>query len=72
MLSKVAERMYWFSRYIERAENTARMVGVYDNLLFDLPRSINISWFNLVVINSSEDVFNARYTVQDEKRFDVP
>ncbi|UTW05604.1 alpha-E domain-containing protein (plasmid) [Amphritea atlantica] len=67
MLSKVAERMYWFSRYIERAENTARMVGVYDNLLFDLPRSINISWFNLVVINSSEDVFNARYTVQDEK-----
>ncbi|SER18519.1 Uncharacterized conserved protein, Alpha-E superfamily [Amphritea atlantica] len=67
MLSKVAERMYWFSRYIERAENTARMVGVYDNLLFDLPRSINISWFNLVVINSSEDVFNARYTVKDEK-----
>ncbi|RTE64295.1 alpha-E domain-containing protein [Amphritea opalescens] len=67
MLSKVAERMYWFSRYIERAENTARMVGVYDNLLFDLPRAINISWFNLVVINSSEDVFNARYTVQDEK-----
>ncbi len=67
MLSKVAERMYWFSRYIERAENTARMVGVYDNLLFDLPRSINISWYNLVVINSSEDVFHARYTVQDEK-----
>ncbi|MDO6563197.1 alpha-E domain-containing protein [Amphritea sp. 1_MG-2023] len=67
MLSKVAERMYWFSRYIERAENTARMVGVYDNLLFDLPRAINISWFNLVVINSSEDVFNARYTIQDEK-----
>lgn len=67
MLSKVAERMYWFSRYLERVENTARMVGVYDNLLFDLPRSINISWYNLVIINSSEELFTKRYKIKDEK-----
>ena len=29
MLSRVAERMYWMARYIERAENTARLVEVY-------------------------------------------
>ncbi len=67
MLSKVAERMYWFARYLERVENTARLVEVYDNLLFDLPRSYSISWFNLVVINSSAEQFAARYKNQDER-----
>lgn len=67
MLSRVAERMYWAARYLERVENTARLVSVYDNLLFDLPRSVNIGWFNLVVINSSTDLFHERYRVQDER-----
>ena len=47
MLSKLAERLYWTARYIERVENTARLVSVYDNLLFDLPREINISWYRI-------------------------
>lgn len=67
MLSKVAERMYWFARYLERVENTARLVSVYDNLLFDLPRSINIGWYNLVVINSCDELFTERYRVRDER-----
>lgn len=67
MLSRVAERIYWSARYLERVENTARLVGVYDNLLYDLPRDVNISWYNLVVINSSTELFHERYTVQDEK-----
>jgi uncharacterized alpha-E superfamily protein len=28
MLSRVAENLYWMSRYLERAEHTARLVGV--------------------------------------------
>ncbi|HPG18550.1 MAG TPA: alpha-E domain-containing protein, partial [Opitutaceae bacterium] len=28
MLSRVANGLYWMSRYIERAENTARLVDV--------------------------------------------
>ncbi|MFW1678023.1 alpha-E domain-containing protein [Pontibacter sp. JAM-7] len=67
MLSKVAERMYWFARYLERVENTARLVGVYDSLLFDLPRNYSISWYNLVVINSSSEQYATRYKVQDER-----
>jgi uncharacterized alpha-E superfamily protein len=67
MLSRVAERIYWAARYLERVENTARLVSVYDNLLFDLPRSVNIGWFNLVVINSGTELFHARYRVQDER-----
>lgn len=67
MLSRVAERIYWGSRYLERVENTARLVSVYDNLLFDLPRDTNISWYNLIRINSSTEGFSERYKVQDER-----
>ena len=40
MLSRVAENLYWLGRWIERAENTARIVGVDANLHLDLPRGI--------------------------------
>lgn len=67
MLSRVAERIYWGARYLERVENTARLLSVYDNLLYDLPRNTNISWYNLIRINSDNESFNARYKVQDER-----
>jgi len=36
MLSRVANSLYWMSRYIERAENIARLVDVNLQLLMDL------------------------------------
>jgi uncharacterized alpha-E superfamily protein len=36
MLSRVANSLFWMSRYIERAENTARIVDVNLQLLLDL------------------------------------
>lgn len=66
MLSKVAERLYWAARYLERVENTARLVSVYDKLLFDLPREVNISWYSLVELNSTSDLFSERYRIRDE------
>ncbi len=67
MLSKVAERIYWTARYIERVESTVRMLGIYDNLLFDLPRKVHLSWYNLVEINGLENIFAERYSVKDER-----
>lgn len=66
MLSRVAERIYWGSRYLERVENIARLISVYDSLLFDLPKKTNISWYNLIRINSNDETFSERYKVQDE------
>ena len=37
MLSRVADSIYWMSRYIERAENVARFVDVNLNLMLDSP-----------------------------------
>ena len=61
MLSRVAERMYWAARYLERAENTARLVRVYDAALLDLPEQAGVGWPILVDICGARDAFGARY-----------
>ncbi len=40
MLSRVANNLYWFGRYVQRAENTAALINVRANLLFDPPPSL--------------------------------
>jgi len=67
MLSKVAERVYWIARYLERVESTARLIRIYDQLLFDLPRNIKLSWYNLIVINNLEEAYHSHYSVEDER-----
>ena len=59
MLSRVAERVYWQSRYIERAENTARLLNVFSMLLLDLPSHIKPSWGALTEIIGAHALFAA-------------
>ena len=66
MLSRVAERMYWFGRYVERIENTARLINVNTNLVLDLPKVKHI-WRSLISITGYEENFFARFSVQDER-----
>ncbi|MGB0720881.1 MAG: alpha-E domain-containing protein [Gammaproteobacteria bacterium] len=68
MLSRVAETIYWMGRYIERAENTARLTQVSTNLLMDLPRGITPGWRPLVVILGGEQAFEARWDEYTERR----
>ena len=37
LLSRVADRVYWAARYIERAEDSARVLRAYGDVLADLP-----------------------------------
>lgn len=67
MLSRVAERMYWFARYLERVASTARLVNIYQSLLFDLPPSVKLSWYNLIIINDQEEAFAHRYSMTSEQ-----
>lgn len=39
MLSRVADSLYWMSRYLERAEHTARLLDVNMNLMLDPSRT---------------------------------
>lgn len=67
MLSRVAERLYWSARYLERVENIARLLSVYDDLLFDLPRDIHFSWYNLIEINGCTEEFRSKHQEDGER-----
>lgn len=66
MLSRVAERMYWAGRYLERVESTARLVSVHSNLLLDLPVASGINWEQLLTITEARSTFDDRYAIADE------
>lgn len=63
MLSRVAENIYWLARYVERAENTARLVRVNSHLVLDTPRGITPGWEPLVDITGLHGEF---YSVDRE------
>jgi uncharacterized alpha-E superfamily protein len=67
MLSRSAERLYWLARYLERTENTARLLSVYMNLMFDLPMDVEISWRNLLAIFGAEKAFLELYEFPNEQ-----
>ncbi|HYG81160.1 MAG TPA: alpha-E domain-containing protein [Pyrinomonadaceae bacterium] len=50
MLSRVADSLYWMSRYLERAEHTARLIDVGLNLMLDqTPAAAERRWGRLLV-----------------------
>lgn len=57
MLSRVAQNIYWMTRQIERAEDTARLINVNTNLLLDLPRNTTFGWLPLIFIVGAEQLF---------------
>ena len=61
MLSRVAESIYWMSRYVERAENVARFVDVNLNLMLDAPSGADQQWWPLVNTTGDHDDFEKRY-----------
>jgi uncharacterized alpha-E superfamily protein len=66
MLSRVVENVYWLARYLERAENTARLISVNANLLLDLPQGYAPGWLPLIDITGSRALFDARARRADE------
>jgi uncharacterized alpha-E superfamily protein len=66
MLSRVANSLYWLARYLERAENTARLINVNSHLLLDLPSSVKLGWEPIVDILSFRDTFHDNYEIADE------
>ncbi|WP_066092899.1 alpha-E domain-containing protein [Xanthomonas massiliensis] len=61
MLSRVANNLYWFSRYLRRAENTARLLDVGSLLQLDLPPSVRFAWRPLIDTVGAGAIFDARH-----------
>lgn len=61
MLSRVADAIYWMSRYVERAENLARFVDVTHNMTLDMPPGTTEQWGALVYASGDHELFTERY-----------
>jgi len=57
MLSRVADNLYWFARYLERTENLARLIDASSSLMLDLPRHLAPGWQPLLNITGSEATY---------------
>ena len=62
MLSRAASSIYWMSRYLERAENVARIVSVNMHLMLDMGLAPGAAQWKPLVTTSGDDAdFTKRY-----------
>jgi uncharacterized alpha-E superfamily protein len=76
MLSRVADNLYWMSRYLERAEHTSRLIAVkLESLIEQSPEEAEIAWGRVVtalsgksfVPESLADGFEITYSLAFER-----
>ncbi len=67
MLSRVADSIYWMSRYVERAENVARFIDVNLQLMLDASSGEDQQWEPLVSTTGDHDVFAKRHGVATQQ-----
>lgn len=66
MLSRAAENLYWMARYLERAENTARLINATSQVLLDLPRGASFGWNTLISVVGLGTLFQQAYPESNE------
>ena len=64
MLSRIADSLFWIGRYMERADNTARILDVnYHMLLEQPPDTYKLRWDPLIAVTGERSRF---YQLHDE------
>lgn len=62
MLSRIADSLYWLARYIERAEETARILDVNYHMMLEQPsQSCRLQWDPLVSMAGESQRFGQFY-----------
>ena len=61
MLSRVADAIYWASRYVERAENVARFIDVSLNMMLESSAHGERDWASLVHTTGDQEFFEKKY-----------
>ena len=59
LLSRYAEALYWMARYIERAENVARILDVNES--FSRDATGNQNWQSTLQLYADEESFKEHY-----------
>ena len=66
LLSRVAERLYWMARYLERAEDTARLLRSHTHQIMDIPSGSEPGWEVLLQTLNAEEGFAENYRAANE------
>ncbi|WP_322014604.1 alpha-E domain-containing protein [Paraburkholderia sp. J12] len=61
LLGRTASGLYWMSRYIERAENTARIVDVGLRMALTRSQDAGSDWSSVVVSSGVEEGFRSKH-----------
>lgn len=66
MLARDAENLYWMARYLERAENTARLIIKITDTLLDLPQGATLGWNTMLQVVGLDNLYEQHYTLANE------
>ena len=61
MISRVADHCFWFGRYVERAESSARTLAAANSLALDGELTAAQVWRPVIVVTGEEDAFAKRF-----------
>ena len=59
MLSRVAGKLFWTGRYLERSEDSAKLLISTSNLILDLPEKSEVEWAILLSIFDYDEMYDA-------------
>lgn len=66
MLARDAENLYWMARYLERAENTSRLILKITDILLDLPQGASLGWGTLLQVAGIDQLYREFYSDANE------
>ena len=61
MISRVADHCFWFGRYIERAESTARVLTATRHLALDAELTTRQCWLPVIIVSGEEESFTEQH-----------
>ena len=61
VISRVADHCFWFGRYLDRAESTARLLQATRTLVFDADIPVTQCWQPLVIVSGEHPAFVERH-----------
>ncbi len=62
MLSRVADALYWMSRYVERAEDITRILTVNFHTLLDTKTEDEQAWRPIITITGNDELFRNNFS----------
>jgi len=64
VISRVADHCFWFGRYLDRAESTARLLQATRTLVFDADIPVTQCWQPLVIVSGELPAFAKRHGIE--------